>query len=36
VEKRKYDVEALTIINIGCIGVSQYPEIDGKIPNDII
>jgi hypothetical protein len=31
-EKRKYEVEAFTIINIGCIGLFQYEEIAGSSP----
>lgn len=34
IEKRKYEVEAFTIINIGCIGLSQYEDIDGSSPID--
>jgi hypothetical protein len=34
IEKRKYDVEAFTIINIGCIELCQYDDIDGSSPID--
>lgn len=33
-ENRKYDVEAFTKINIGCIGDSQYDEIEGSSPTE--
>lgn len=36
VEKKKYDVQAFTIINIGCKGLFQYEDIDGNSPIDAI